>query len=393
MAGAVSRTSSSEQSMGLPGLARPFRRARRISPLTVDVGLGALFVLIVAVEAIGEPMAGARVGLRAALTLILATCIVLRRRIPLAAQILAAATLTAESFLHVATEFSPLATLVCSYSVGQYASPARARWGTVVIVAGVVGFFAGTPGLDRTDPANLLSVLLVWLVAWGLGYGAARRREEQERTRQALERQVIAEERVRVSRELHDVVGHTVNLLVVHAGAARMTLDRDPAMARSLLEGMESVGRATLADLDRVLAGLRSEATRPDDSAIPAPGLASLPELVGRFHDSGVDVRLRMDPDLRLPRDLELSAYRIVQEGLTNALKHAAPCSATVTVERDNGSLIVEVSDTGPGVRDTDGRGRGLVGIAERVSLGGGVLQHGNSDTGGFRLRAVLPVP
>jgi signal transduction histidine kinase len=100
-----------------------------------------------------------------------------------------------------------------------------------------------------------------------------------------------------------------------------------------------------------------------------------------------------MDPDLRLPRDLELSAYRIVQEGLTNALKHAAPCSATVTVERDHGSLFVEVSDTGPGVRDTDGRGRGLVGIAERVSLGGGVLQHGNSDTGGFRLRAVLPVP
>jgi len=157
---------------------------------------------------------------------------------------------------------------------------------------------------------------------------------------------------------------------------------------------MESVGRATLADLDRVLAGLRSESTdHPDGSAVPEPGLASLPELVGRFHDSGVDVRLTLDPKLRLPRDLELSAYRIVQEGLTNTLKHAAPCSATVTVERSGGSVVVEVSDTGSGVRGTDGRGRGLVGIAERVSLGGGVLEHGNSHSGGFRLRAVLPVP
>jgi signal transduction histidine kinase len=333
-------------------------------------------------------------GMLAILTLVLAACLVLRRRFPLATLLIATAALVAESFLHVMTVLSPLATLVAAYSVGQYASPARARWGPPVIVVAVVAVFAGTPGLPRTNPADLVSIVLVWLMVWGIGYSTARRREEQERARRALERQVIAEERVRVSRELHDVVGHTVNLLVVQAGAARLTLDQDPAMARSLLEGMERIGRSTLADLDRVLGSLRSEATDPRDApAPPAPGLASLPELVARFSQSGVDVRLTLDPALRLPRDLELSTYRIVQEALTNTLKHAAPCSATVVVERGNGSVVVEVSDTGPGVGPTDGRGRGLVGITERVSMSGGVLEHGNSDSGGFRLRAVLPVP
>jgi signal transduction histidine kinase len=159
---------------------------------------------------------------------------------------------------------------------------------------------------------------------------------------------------------------------------------------------MEQTGRETLADLDRVLATLRADspdAVGESDSIIPAPGLAQLPALIGRFHDSGVDARLSVDPGLRLPRDLDISAYRIVQEALTNTLKHAAPCSATVAVERVNGSMIIEVSDTGPGVGHTDPRGRGLVGIAERVSMSGGVLEHGNAEHGGFRLRAVLPLP
>ena len=380
--------------MRIQGVAGPLLRLGRVSPLAVDAGLGAVFVLIVAVEATSELMAGARLGLLAALTLVMAGCIALRRRIPLAALVLAAATLTAEAFLQVATEFSPLATLVCAYSVGQYASPARARWGALIIVAGVVGFFAGMPGLHRTDPANLISVLLVWVVAWGFGYSTARRREEQQRARRALERQVVAEERVRVSRELHDVVGHTVNLFVVQAGAARLTLDSNPAMARSLLKGMEDTGRSTLADLDRVLASLRPDTSdASQDAAIPAPGLTQLPELVGRFQNSGVDVQLTVDPSLRLPRDLDLSVYRIVQEALTNTLKHAAPCSATVSVERANGSLIVDVSDNGPGVLVTDRLGRGLLGIAERVSMSGGVVEHGNAQSGGFRLRAVLPAP
>jgi signal transduction histidine kinase len=367
-----------------------------VPPQVVDAGIALIFVVLVAAEAVRQPVPGGRTALFVVLTLVMAVCLALRRRWPLAAYAIATAALVVESFLHVATEFTPLATLVGAYSVGLYATRARARWGLLIVVAGVVGFFAGTPGLRQTNPVQLAYVLLIWLGGWGLGYATARRREDQERVRRALEREVVAEERVRMSRELHDVVGHTVNLLVVQAGAARMVLDQDPVQARDLLKGMEETGRETLADLDRVLATLRDDTKGGDDrgdTSNRTPGLAQLPDLVGRFHDSGIDARLSIDPGLRLPRDLDLAAYRIVQEALTNTLKHAAPCSATVEVERRNGSMIIQVSDTGPGVRRADPRGRGLVGIAERVSMCGGVLEHGNGQDGGFRLRAVLPLP
>ena len=382
--------------MGFEGLTRPLGRVRRMPPPVVDAGIAMIFVLLVAAEAVRQPVPGGRTAVFAVLTLVMAVCLAVRRRWPLAAYAIATAALVVESFLHVATEFTPLATLVGAYSVGLYASRARARWGLLIVVAGVVGFFAGTPGLQRTNPVQLAYVLLIWLGGWGFGYARARRGEDGERVRRALEREVIAEERVRMSRELHDVVGHTVNLLVVQAGAARMVLDQDPTQARDLLKGMENTGRETLADLDRVLATLRDDTNRGEDrgdTANRAPGLAQLPDLVGRFHDSGVEAKLTIDPGLRLPRDLDLAAYRIVQEALTNTLKHAAPCSATVTVERRNGSMIIQVSDTGPGVRRADRHGRGLVGIAERVSMCGGVLEHGNGQDGGFRLRAVLPLP
>jgi len=382
--------------VGFEGLTRPLGRLRRVPPPVVDAGIAVIFVLLVAAEAVRQPVPGGRTAVFVVLTLVMAVCLALRRRWPLAAYAIATAALVVESFLHVATEFTPLATLIGAYSVGLYASRARARWGPVIVVAGVVGFFAGTPGLQRTNPVQLAYVLLIWLGGWGFGYARARRGEDAERVRRALEREVIAEERVRMSRELHDVVGHTVNLLVVQAGAARMVLDQDPVQARDLLKGMEETGRETLADLDRVLATLRDDANHGDDrgdTANRAPGLAQLPDLVGRFHDSGVDAKLSIDSGLRLPRDLDLAAYRIVQETLTNTLKHAAPCSATVAVERENGSVIIEVSDTGPGVGRADRHGRGLVGIAERVSMCGGVLEHGNGQNGGFRLRAVLPLP
>jgi signal transduction histidine kinase len=380
--------------VGFDGLTRPLGRLRRLPPMVVDAGLAVIFVVMVTAEVVRQPVPGGGTAVFALFTLVLAASLVLRRKWPLAALAIGTAALVVESFLHIATVFTPLATLVGAYSVGLYATRTRARWGLLIIVAGVVGYFVGTPGLRHTDPVQLAYVLLVWIGGWAFGYARARRGEDQERVRRALEREVIAEERVRMSRELHDVVGHTVNLLVVQAGAARMTLEQDPAQARELLKSMENTGRETLADLDRVLATLRGDSEQADERPdIPAPGLAQLPELVRRFQDSGVDTRLSVDPRLQLPRDLDLSAYRIVQEALTNTLKHAAPCAATVAVERVDRSMIIEISDTGPGVRRTDPRGRGLVGIAERVSMCGGVLEHGDGEHGGFRLRAVLPLP
>ena len=364
----------------------------------VDAGLGILFIALEAASLVRQPPAGgwATLTATAALTLVLAACLTVRRRVPITAYVVATAALLAQSFLHTATMFSPLATLVGAYSMGLYGTPTRARWGPLLIVPGVVGYFVGTPGLRQTDPTQLAYVLLVWLAGWGLGYSTARRRREQDQARRALQHQVIAEERVRMSRELHDLVGHTVNLLVVQAGAARLTLERDPATARELLTSMERTGRETLADLDRVLATLRTEPAEARPGLTPvhgSPGLAHLPELIDRFTDSGLEVQLTVAADLRLPRELDLVAYRIIQEALTNALKHAAPCAATVTVRRDDGSVIIEVCDTGPGRRDSTTKGRGLLGITERVSMSGGMVEHGNGDSGGFRLRATLPLP
>jgi len=378
-----------------PDLAR--RLAARIQSLptpAVDAGLAIIFLGAVVTERLRNPLPQGLLSVVAAvLTLALAISLTLRRRVPFTAFAIATAALCAESLLHVTSVFSPLANQVCVYSVGAYASRARARWAVPVIVAGVLVYFVGALGLDQLH-ADMVEVLLVWLATWAVGYTVARRRDEQDRARLATARQVVAEERVRISRELHDLVGHTVNLLVVQAGAARLMLDKDPAMTRELLSGMERTGRETLADLDQMLATLRPDPAEPAEagaSSLPL-GVAQLPELVDRFTDSGVEVRLSVEPTLQLPRSVDLSIYRIVQEGLTNTLKHAAPCSASVDVRREGPSVVVEVSDTGPGPRESKRPGRGLLGIAERVSMCGGVLEHGGGEGGGFRLRAALPL-
>ena len=369
-------------------------RIRSLPTPAVDAGLAIIFLGAVVTERLRNPLPLGLLSVVAAiLTLALAISLALRRRVPFTAFAIATAALCTGSLLHVPSVFSPLANQICVYSVGAYASRARARWAVPVIVAGVLLYFAGTPGLDQLD-AEMVEVLLVWLATWAVGYTVARRREEQDRARLATARQVVAEERVRISRELHDLMGHTVNLLVVQAGAARLMLEKDPAMTRELLSGMERTGRETLADLDQVLATLRPDAAESAEvGASNHPlGVAQLPELVDRFTDSGIDVTLSVEPTLQLPRNVDLSIYRIVQEGLTNTLKHAAPCAATVDIRREGPSVVVEVSDTGPGPREPKRPGRGLLGIAERVSMCGGVLEHGGGEGGGFRLRAALPL-
>ena len=220
-------------------LTRALGRLRRLPPLAVDLGLGALFAAMVAAELVRRPWPGVAANLAAAvLTLVLAACLALRRRAPLAACAVAVVALTTESLLGVATELSPLATWVSAYSVGRYASRSRARWGPVLIVAGVVGYFIGTPGLAQADLLELGSVLLVWLATWALGYGAARRREEQERTRRRG-RAAVRRRRAHPDRPGAARPGRAHGQPPASSRPARPggVLDRDPEQARELLRG------------------------------------------------------------------------------------------------------------------------------------------------------------
>jgi signal transduction histidine kinase len=373
---------------------------RGLPPALTDAALAGAFGTVVIIERLRDPLDGALMVAAIALTVALTASVWLRRRVPLTAFGLGAAALSSEALIHVATEVSPYATLIGAYSLGRYATPARARAGVPIIVACVLLYFVSAGRGVSFEP---IGVLVMWLAAWAVGSSTARQREERERARRAIQSQVVAEERTRMARELHDIIGHTVNLLVVQAGAARLMLDKDPAMTRQLLTSMEHTGRESLADLDRVLGTLRTQTAEDRDedradradrmSVTPSPGLAQLPDLAKRLTESGVDVKLTIDDTIELPRDLDMSAYRIVQEALTNALKHAAPCTATVTCTRTDRDVVVEVADDGPGPSRQHRPGRGLLGIAERVSMCGGAFEHGEGIHGGFTVRAVLPLP
>lgn len=363
------------------------------SPRLVDAGLAVVFISATVIERLaGEPLPPWRLAIAALAALGVAANLAVRRRLPLAGFLVGTVALLIQPILDVPSAVAPYANQICLYSLGAYATRARAWWGPPVVLISVPLYFAASDSATF-EPAG---VLFVWLVTWWLGYGTARRREDQERARQAVRAQVLAEERARTARELHDVIGHTVNVLVVQAGAARLTLEHDRSTARDLLLAMEQTGRDALGELDQVLGTMRQEPapleTAGNSAPTAAPGLAQIPDLVSRLVGSGVDVRLRIDPQLRLPHNLDLSAYRIVQEGLTNALKHAAPCSADVVVRRDGASVVVEVCDDGTGADPRDIGGRGLLGLAERVAMHGGAMEHGRRSCGGFRLRAVLPL-
>ncbi len=371
-------------------MGRRLGRLRAVAAPAADVAAAVVFVAAVALDRTQEPVDGgaAMVALSVVLTLMMAGGLVARRTFPLAAFVASTVGLSVEALAGISSAVSPYANLVGIYSLGAYATRRRALFGPPMALAGTALYFVGN---SETATFEAAGVLFSWIATWAVGYSNARRREEQERARRATRQQAIAEEQIRVAREFHDVVGHTVNLLVVQAGAARLLLDSDPAKARDLLAGMEQTGRDSLADLDQVLGHLRN--ATPATEPHPTPGLAQIPDLVDRLTDARVRVTLSMDPALRLPRNLDLSAYRIVQEGLTNVLKHAAPCAAAVDIHRDGDAVVVEVADDGPGLPDQHVPGRGLLGIAERVSLCGGLLEQYDGPGRGFTLRAVLPLP
>jgi signal transduction histidine kinase len=240
----------------------------------------------------------------------------------------------------------------------------------------------------------------VWVAAYLVGRRTAQTRELKERAarlereRDMEARAAVAEERARIAREMHDVVAHSLSVMVVQAEAAEAMLDTDPERARRPLAAVQDTGRSALTELRRMLGVLR-EIADEGPALAPQPGLAGLDELVGNVRDAGLPVEVRIEGEPRpLPPGIDLSAYRIVQEGLTNALKHAGPARAEVLVRYGDRELELRVTDDGPGLAEPspNGSGHGLVGMRERVALYGGELSAGPRPEGGFALDARLPL-
>ncbi len=285
------------------------------------------------------------------------------------------------------------AMMVALYSAGRYVDDER--WSYV----GLAGSFlvcVGFPYLIGEITAVAVGFGLVVLsVVWYIGRRLRTREEdvEERRREQAADAdRAVQAERTRIARELHDVVAHRVSLMTVQAGAARTVALDDPQAALQAMEAVEHAGRQALDELRHLLGVLRP--TGDDGSLAPQPGLADVPRLVDQFRDAGLDVSLRMaDLPRGLPTRVDLSAYRIVQESLTNVLKHAGLKARTeVRVSAADGAVDIEISDRGHAAAGLPGSGYGIMGMRERALLLGGSLTAGPHTDGGFRVAAHLPV-
>jgi signal transduction histidine kinase len=271
--------------------------------------------------------------------------------------------------------------------------------GTVVLLLRVEE--SAIAGGDERRVGQLISNLVFFTIAWAIGWIIASRvrstrnlrdrAAKLEAERDALAKEAVAEERGRIARELHDVVAHSVSVMTVQAGGVRRLLRDEQQREREALQAIEETGRRALAEMRRMVGVMRT-GLDPSDRA-PQPGLESLDHLVGEIRESGLPVALEIEGDaVELPAGLDLSAYRIVQEALTNALKHAGPAHAWVTVRYAPMGLEILVEDDGAGPSSNGTPGHGLIGMRERVAVYGGTLETGTRPGGGFRLRAMLPL-
>ena len=297
------------------------------------------------------------------------------------------------------TETVGFAMLIALYSVGNYVTDDRRSY---MGVSGAIAVVMIGNLIDGEPAADIAFAFLVLFVVWYIGRRIRIRGEhltllqeraaQLEREKAAEARQAVAEERTRIARELHDVVAHRVSLMTVQAGAAKTVAADDPKGALRAMEAVEQAGRQALDELRHLLGVLRPEAQV--DGLDPQPGLADVPRLVEQLGEAGLDVSLTMDDvQTDLPARVDLSVYRIVQEALTNVLKHAGPGARTeVKLGTDNHGLAIEVLDSGHGGTILPGSGHGIVGMRERASLLGGSLDAGPRPGGGFRVVAHLPI-
>ncbi len=326
-----------------------------------------------------------------------------RRRFPFAAPaaywLLAAAISFGDGVLLAFIGSLGVVGLASAFLLGNLRNPLKAGAGLIIVLVGIVIVVYNIPG--PLPAGDFVFIPLRFVVAWVAGW-ALRERAEQaeaaeeravraEREREAAARVAVAEERARIARELHDIVAHAVSVMVLQVGAVRHKLPDSVGEDRDALRGVELAGRTALTEMRRLLAAMRRDGE--DVEFTPQPGLDGLDSLLEEVGRAGLPVELHVDGEpFPLPRGIDLSAYRIVQEGLTNALKHASATLADVTVRYRPDEVEIEVRDNGLGSATTDGLGHGLVGVRERVKIYGGEMSAGTATGGGFVLSTRLPL-
>ena len=332
--------------------------------------------------------------------------LVLRRRFPLAVLWIVLVMALAVSDSDAALRLSFYACVVAAYTAAVY-SPYRVPALVSLPIAAFVYTQIREPAVPTVPEDAVPFLILIPIAVAADGLRRWRRRADEGRAKlSALEREqagalrrAAEHERARIASELHDVVTHNVSVMVIQAGAARKVMTTSPDQARDALLAVEAGGRAALGELRHVMGLLTMDSDGPDAAAdadlTPQPGLDRLDALVQRVRDSGTPVDLTVAGVPRpVPAGVELSAYRVVQEALTNTVKHAVGSSASVTVEYGADHLRVEVTDTGgtPAAAAATGNGSGLVGLRERLAVYSGTLQTGRRLSGGYRVKALFPL-
>ncbi|MEU8512477.1 histidine kinase [Kitasatospora sp. NPDC048722] len=333
----------------------------------------------------------------------------LRRRYPLAVlwTVLALALLVRHQSEDIAYS-AGVAVVIAAYSAAAYGRRRAAVLASLPAATTALVVLFAEAKLPHF-PNGVVAVLLlvpVFAVAYELRMWRRRTAEGHQRL-SALEREQLAalqraveHERARIARELHDVVTHNVSMMTIQAGAARKILDTAPDKAREAMAAVETGGRAAMTELRHVMGLLTIDAGTGDDPAAtadlsPQPGLGRLDALVEGVRQAGLTVGLTVSGERRaVPPGVELAAYRVVQEALTNTVKHAGGAAAEVTVEYAPDHLAVEVTDTGgrPTGAAATGNGRGLIGLRERLAVYGGTLHTGTRPRGGYRVKALIPL-
>jgi signal transduction histidine kinase len=351
------------------------------------------------------PIEDDRTGWTVVLLLLVVTPLVFRRRYPLGVLWVVLALAVVVSDNAAALRLSFFACVIAGYSAAVF-SPYKVPALASLPVAAILHAGLQSDASSVSDSAVPFLILIPIAVAAD-GLRRWKHRADEGRARMsAMEHEQIDAlrratelERARIARELHDVMTHNVSVMVIQAGAARKIMESSPDQARKALLAVEASGRSAMTELRHVMGLLTMDSDGVDLSGAadlaPQPGLDGLDTLVQRLRDTGVPVELTVTGQRGpLPPGIELTVYRLVQEALTNTVKHAAGAAVQVTIEFGGDHVRVEVTDTGgrPGASAASGTGRGLVGLRERLAVYGGTLQAGPRLSGGYRVHARIPV-